>query len=174
MGWLNLSRWSPYLVGGGIGFLLWLSFILSNRPIGCSTAYVRTGGFFEKLFRGAKIEEKEYYRKFTPGLGWEVLLIGGIVLGSFISAYLSGSFSFELVPGLWKSAFGSGPVLRAVAAVLGGFLVGFGARLAGGCTSGHGISGTAQLGVGSWLALFSFFLGGFAGAYLIYVLLGGI
>lgn len=174
MSWLYFSRWSPYLVGGGIGVLLWVSFILSNRPIGCSTAYVRTGGLLEKLWQGAKIKENDYYRKFTPGLGWEVLLVGGIIFGSFISAQLSGTFAFELVPELWESAFGSGPVLRAVAAVLGGFLVGFGARLAGGCTSGHGISGTAQLGVGSWLALFSFFIGGFAGAYVIYVFLGGL
>jgi uncharacterized membrane protein YedE/YeeE len=55
------------------------------------------------------------------------------------------------VPTVWKERFGSSPVKRYAAAFLGGFLLLFGARLAGGCTSGHGISGTLQLGVSSWL-----------------------
>ena len=44
----------------------------------------------------------------------------------------------------------------------------FGARLAGGCTSGHGISGTLQLSVGSWIALVCFFIGGAATAMLMF------
>ncbi len=174
MGLLSLSRWSPYLVGGGIGVLVWLSFIFSNRPIGCSTAYVRLSGLIEKKFRGEKVENKEYYRSFLPKVGWEVLLIVGVILGAFTSAILSGNFSIEIVPQFWKAAFSSNILIRSISAVLGGFFVGFGARLAGGCTSGHGISGTSQLAVGSWLALISFFFGGFVSASLLYGLLGGL
>ena len=174
MRFFSLTRWSPYLVGGAIGVLIWLSFILSNRPIGCSTAYVRFGGLIEKIFKGKKVERKEYYRDFLPKIGWEVLLIVGVIFGAFISSSISGNFTVEMVPELWKTAFGSNDFIRGGAAVLGGFFVGFGARLAGGCTSGHGISGTSQLAVGSWLALISFFLGGFMSAYLLYVFIGGI
>ena len=46
----------------------------------------------------------------------------------------------------------------------------FGARFAGGCTSGHGISGTMQLNVGSWIAVICFFIGGIAVAYPLFLL----
>ena len=49
--------------------------------------------------------------------------------------------------------------------------MGFGARWAGGCTSGHGISGMLQLAVSSWLAATSFFVGGIATAMLIFKVL---
>jgi hypothetical protein len=174
MSWLELTRWSPYVAGGGIGILVLISFILSDRPIGCSTAYVRGSGLIEKLFRGEKVKNNEYYSKFIPKIGWEVVLLIGVVLGALISSGLSGSLALETVPGLWKAGFGSSFPLRALGAILGGFLVGFGARMAGGCTSGHGISGTLQLAVSSLLAFFCFFLGGFGVAYLLYVVVGGI
>jgi len=64
--------------------------------------------------------------------------------------------------------------LRFVGALVGGLLIGFGARMADGCTSGHGISGTLQLAVGSWLAFFCFFMGGFVTAIFLYTYIGGI
>ncbi|MBS3737027.1 MAG: YeeE/YedE thiosulfate transporter family protein [Candidatus Bipolaricaulota bacterium] len=174
MSWLALPRWSPYGVGAGIGVLVLISFILSNRPIGCSTAYVRASGLGEILLWGERVENNEYYKKFVPKIGWEVVLLVGVVLGALISSGLSGTLAVEKVPGLWRAEFGSSFLLRAVAAILGGFFVGFGARMAGGCTSGHGISGTLQLAASSWLALFCFFIGGFGAAYLLYAVVGGI
>jgi uncharacterized protein len=53
-------------------------------------------------------------------------------------------------------------------ALAGGILLGLGARWAGGCTSGHGISGTLQLSVASWVAAACFFAGGILVAGLIY------
>ena len=174
MSWLVLPRWSPYGVGAGIGVLVLISFILSNRPIGCSTAYVRASWFGEKLFKKDKVANNAYYKKFVPKIGWEVVLLVGVVLGALISSSISGTLALETVPKLWESGFGSSVLVRAISAIGGGFLLGFGARMAGGCTSGHGISGTLQLAVSSWLALFCFFLGGFGTAYLFYVVAGGI
>jgi len=57
-------------------------------------------------------------------------------------------------------------------ALLGGLLMGFGARWAGGCTSGHGISGTLQLSIGSWLAVMCFFAGGIATAMVLFKVVG--
>jgi uncharacterized protein len=51
--------------------------------------------------------------------------------------------------------------------ILGGFLVGFGTRYAGGCTSGHGVTGTALLQPASFIALIAFFVGGLASTYLL-------
>jgi uncharacterized protein len=50
----------------------------------------------------------------------------------------------------------------------GGAIMAFGARMAGGCTSGHGISGTLQLAVGSWISVICFFIGGIAVAMMMY------
>lgn len=57
-------------------------------------------------------------------------------------------------------------VARALA-FFGGFLMLFGARIADGCTSGHGISGIAQLSVGSLVAVTAMFTGGIAAAFLL-------
>ena len=168
MGLFTMAQWSPYVVGVGIGVLSWLTFLLSDKPIGCSTAYARTSGMIEHVFRGEKVHEKEYYKKFVPEIDWEFMLVAGIFIGSFISASLSGQFRFEWVPSLWGEAFGYDPVLRMITALIGGFFIGFGARWAGGCTSGHGISGTLQLAIGSWIATVCFFIGGIATALLIY------
>jgi len=54
MEWLSLGRWSPYGVGIGIGLLSCVSFLLSDKAIGCSTAFSRTSGMLETLFRGKK------------------------------------------------------------------------------------------------------------------------
>lgn len=168
---LTSELWSPYIIGVGIGILVWLGFILSNKAIGCSTAYARTFGMGEKLVRGGKVKNKAYYKKFVPKIDWEWMLVLGIVVGAFFSSMLSGSFRVEMVPAVWESTFGSSMVLRFIGALIGGFLLGFGARMAGGCTSGHGISGTAQLALGSWLAFIFFFIGGILIALIIY---GGI
>lgn len=160
--------WSPYLVGLGIGIVIWLTFLLSDKGLGCSTAYTRTIGMAEKMVRGERIKQKHYYREFVPEIDWGWMLVLGIVIGAFISSILSGALEIETIPRMWLSAFGDGLFSRLIIAFVGGLFVGFGARFAGGCTSGHGISGTSQLAAGSCVAFLSFFVGGIITAFLIY------
>jgi uncharacterized membrane protein YedE/YeeE len=175
MEWLRMESWSPYVVGIGIGILSWISFAVSDKPLGCSTAFARTAGMLERLFRGKKVDHKPYYRKFAPAIDWEWMLVLGVIIGAFVSAKLSGEFALEWVPGLWQAEVGSrwtsGPAARWVVALLGGVIMGIGARWAGGCTSGHGISGMLQLAVSSWLAATSFFVGGIMTAMVIFKVL---
>ncbi len=173
MDFLTMERWSPYAVGAAIGVLSWVAFLLSNKPLGCSTAFARTSGMIEKLFRGAKVNEKAYYKKFVPHIDWEWMLVLGIFIGAFLSSILSGEFQLQVVPSLWSSAFGDSNVLRLIVALIGGAILGFGARWAGGCTSGHGISGTLQLAISGWLAAFGFFVGGVATALLLFRVIAG-
>ena len=168
MDWLYLERWSPYLVGIGIGVLSWVAFLLSDSPLGCSTAFARTSGMMGRIFRGSKIMQNSYYRIFPPIVDWEWMLVMGILAGAFISAKISGTFHFQLVPEKWADVFGYTPYSRTVVAFIGGFFMGIGARWAGGCTSGHGISGTLQLAVSSWIAVACFFIGGIGTAFFIY------
>lgn len=168
MHWLFLDRWSPYAAGAGIGILCCLTFLLSDKAIGVTTAFARTSGMVERLFRGQKALERPYFRKFPPQVDWEWMLLLGIVAGGFLSAKLSGTFHLRWLPGMWETAFGSSLGLRMFTALCGGVLMGFGARWAGGCTSGHGISGTLQLAVSSWIATVCFFVGGVVTAMMIY------
>ncbi|MGM0539289.1 MAG: YeeE/YedE thiosulfate transporter family protein [Thermodesulfobacteriota bacterium] len=168
MAMLTAQEWSPYAVGVGIGLLSWATFFLSNQPIGVSGTVARASGMVEKLARGSHITEKPYYQHIGLRFGWDFTFVGGIVLGSLFSASLSGDFQLVMLPDLWQNTFGSTPLLRWGTAFLGGVVLMFGARLAGGCTSGHGISGTLQLVLSSWIALLCFFVGGVITASLIY------
>jgi hypothetical protein len=62
----HMQRWSPYWVGIGIGLLSWIAFVLSDKPIGVSTAYAQTSGMIEKAMQGRQTEQKAYYREFVP------------------------------------------------------------------------------------------------------------
>ncbi len=165
-------RWSPYAVGIGIGILSWLSFLISGKPIAASTTFARASGMIEKLFRGKRVEEKRYYQKVKLVVDWQWMLVMGIVIGSLISALLSDDFQWQWVPALWAGAFGSAPLLRVLVALIGGICLGFGARWANGCTSGHGISGTLQLAVSSWISAICFFVGGIVTAHILFKIVG--
>lgn len=166
--WLAQARWSPYVVGAGIGILSWLTFLISDRGIGCSTAFAQTAGMVERLFRGEKVYLRPYFQQVVPKVDWSWMLVVGIALGALASSLLSGTFTLEAVPALWAQRFGGSVALRWAVAFLGGVALGFGSRWAGGCTSGHGITGTLQLVLGSWLAALCFFVGGVFTAHLVF------
>jgi len=168
MSWLTETTWSPYAVGIGIGVLSWLTWLISHKPIGCSTSFARSAGMIEKLVRGPKVETRPYYQEVKPSVDWQWMLVLGMVVGALVSSLLSGDFQWQWVPSRWAAAFGTNVPLRLVAALLGGVLLGLGSRWAGGCTSGHGISGTMQLAVSSWISAICFFIGGILMAALLF------
>lgn len=155
--------WSPYLVGALLGVLSWLTFYFSDRPIGASSFYATVAGMIGKLFAKKHTENLAYFKANPPLVDWEFAFVLAAVGGAFLAAFTGGEITREWLPPMWEARFGEGTIaLRAVVATLGGALMAFGARLAGGCTSGHGISGTLQLNVGSWIAVICFFVGGIA------------
>ncbi len=172
MEWLTKVRWSPYAAGIGIGILSWFSFLISRKPIACSTTFARSSGMIERLFRGKKVDLKPYYQRIGLVVDWQWMLVVGIILGSLLSALLSGDFQWQWVPSTWAVAFGGDPLQRIIVALVGGVCIGFGARWADGCTSGHGISGTLQLTVSSWISAICFFLSGILTAHIIFRLIG--
>ena len=169
---LTQVRWSPYLVGAGIGMLSWLTFLISKQPLACSTTFAKLIGMVEMILRGKNVELKPYYQKLKLVVDWQMMLVMGIVIGALISSLLSGDFHWQWVPSTWESSFSGNPVLRIAAALAGGVILGFGARWADGCTSGHGISGTLQLAVSSWISAVCFFIGGILAAHLIFRIIG--
>jgi len=104
MDWLGADRWSPYAVGVGIGLLSWLTLLLSDRFIGASTAFARTSGMIERLFRGEAVLTRPYYRKFVPEIDWEWMFVLGIVLGALGSSPGNGASSLRPTVGRLFSA----------------------------------------------------------------------
>jgi len=166
--WLTAASWSPYLVGAGIGVLIWTAFLLSDRHLGCSTAYSKTAGMIELAISRQKTVSIPYYRKIPATIDWQWMLVVGTIIGSALSEYLSGSWRVSMIPPLFEQSFGADEHLRQAVALAGGILMGLGARWADGCTSGHGISGTLQLSLASWIAVICFFAAGIIAAGLIY------
>jgi uncharacterized membrane protein YedE/YeeE len=161
--------WSPYLVGALIGVLSMLTFYFSAKPIGASTAFARVAGMIGLKVAPDHTRSLKYYQENKPVVDWEVMLVLGTIGGAFLAAWHGNELTGQWVPGMWEARFGEGTIgLRWLAALCGGVLMAFGARLAGGCTSGHGISGTMQLSVGSWIAVICFFVGGIATAMLLF------
>lgn len=163
------GRWNPYLVGAGIGVLSMLVFWLADKPLGISTALSQASGACAAVFAGwEKVGENAYWAKHVPKWDYGMLFLVGTFLGTLAASVLGKSFRVETVPSVWKERFGPSVGKRMLGAVIGGVLVMFGARLAGGCTSGHGISGSLQLAVGSWTFFIVMFAAGAATALILF------
>ena len=129
---LSSKAWSPYLAGAMTGVLMALSVLIAGKYFGASTSYVRSAGLIENLFSAERVQALQYFQKTLPHLDWQWMFVAGILIGSFISAVLSGSFRLQFVPDMWRIRFGINPIKRAFVAFCGGVVAMFGARLAGG------------------------------------------
>ncbi len=162
------AAWSPWLVGLLIGLLVVAALYVSDRPIGASGAYAKVAGLIGKRVAPRHTARLPYYADNPPGIDWEVMLVLFVALGALLAAWHGGEVTGRWLPPLWEMRFGDSLGLRLLFAVGGGAVMAFGARMAGGCTSGHGISGALQLSVGSWIALICFFVGGIITAMIMF------
>ena len=164
---LRDKAWSPYLAGVLIGLLQIPAFLLMDTALGASSSYVTVAAHIAALFDSG-ISEVKYLADHMWGAKnwWQVAVVAGIAVGALLSMRLSGARRHAISP-VWSETMGTATLsLRAPIAFLAGFVMLFGARIAGGCTSGHGISGMAQLSVGSTLAVAAMFVGGILTANL--------
>lgn len=167
---LTEKAWSPYVAGIVIGLLQIPAFLLIETALGASSSYVTIGGLIAS-WADPSILKIDYVARHVAATGknwWQVALVGGVAIGAFVSMKMSGARRAPVSP-VWTRALGSAsPARRYAVAFFGGFLMLFGARLADGCTSGHGLSGVAQLSVGSTVAVAAMFAGGIATAMLLF------
>jgi uncharacterized membrane protein YedE/YeeE len=165
---LTEKSWSPYAAGAIIGLLQIPTFLLMDTALGASSSYVTVAAHIAALFDG-NIASIKYLASHMYGAKnwWQVAVVVGIAVGAFLSMRLSGARRQTISP-VWAHTMGTSSLARrAPVAFFAGFIMLFGARIAGGCTSGHGISGMAQLSVGSTLAVGAMFAGGILTATLL-------
>ncbi|WP_457565288.1 YeeE/YedE thiosulfate transporter family protein [Caldithrix abyssi] len=122
--------------------LVFLSFV-ANRPIGASTTYP----YLADVVLGLK--NNAYFEKIRQPGQWELIFLGGAFLAGLIISLIKKEFKLVLQHALWKRFKGDAQQMRIIWSFLGGFILIYGARMAGGCTSGHILSGGMQIAVSS-------------------------
>ncbi len=166
--------WSPYWAGALAGLLAvasaWATTQVMGKTnfLGASTTFVRAAGLVEQAAMPDRVARNEYFQKEKVRVDWQFMLVTGIFLGALISSLTDRSFKWEGVPPAWAKRFGPSIGKRAVWATGGGIVAMFGARLADGCPSGHGLSGLMQLSVSGLVALVLFFGTGVLVAHFVY------
>jgi uncharacterized membrane protein YedE/YeeE len=182
--WL-LRPWPWYVAGPVIGLFPALLLLLGNRPFGVSST-------LRHVCAAACPGTIDYFRyDWRRDGGWNLAFTLGILTGGILAGFVFGNpepvrIASEtkatllalgvtdftgLVPADEFSWASLGTARGVALLVGGGFLVGFGSAYAGGCTSGHGLSGIADLQVPSAIALLGFFAGGIAATFLLLPLL---
>lgn len=158
---------NPYLGGILLGIVLFLAYFLTGGGLGASGAINRVQVFFVDLFAGDHVNHVGYFAQLAGG-DLNPLDSGAVLMlvGTFLGGMLSGFFNRRL-----KVETRKGPNIsnkkRWVFAFIGGAIMGYGARFARGCTSGQALSGGAVLSVGSWVFMFSIFIGGYVLAWFV-------
>jgi hypothetical protein len=161
--------WKPYLVGAALGVLSWIVFAVVAAPIGITTAMSQVAGGVAAAVVGADaVAANSYWKAHAFKLDYGTLFLVGTFIGALASALASRTFAIETVPGVWRERFGAAPGRRMAVAFAGGALAMYGARMAGGCTSGNGISQGLQLALVGWTFLAVMFPVGMLTAWLLF------
>lgn len=155
-------------IGGVLLGLVFFAAVLLVKPIGVSTQFVildgvvadvvapdfitqTEGGFTSTNAYMAKSDGK-YAKSAANPLNYSFVFVLAMMVGAAASSYLRGGFAAaSRLPDVWVANYGNTPIKRYVVAFLGGFIALYGARLAGGCTSGHMMSGMMQTSISGYL-----------------------
>ncbi len=151
--------WPSVASGIALGLVLLLTFLMTGHGLGASGAFTDVVAGMGLTLAPEATQANSYLGpKVADGnpigswMTWEVL---GVFIGALVAAFMAGRFRVQL-----DGARSVGTPQRVVRALAGGMLAGFGARVAGGCTSGLGLSGAAALGMAAFVFLALFFATG--------------
>lgn len=156
--------WSGWVGGLAIGAYTLLQFLVSGRALGVSTGF---GNVCALVSRARFFREGDY----ADPTNWRLWFTVGLPLGGLLALLTSpgGTFapSFDM-GAMYESVLPAAPWAKAAVLTLGGVAIGYGSRLAGGCTSGHSIVGMALLNPPSIVASAGFFVGGIVIVQLLF------
>ncbi|GLQ99308.1 YeeE/YedE thiosulfate transporter family protein [Dyella mobilis] len=161
----RLSYAEPHLTGVCLGLVLLACFALTGQGLGASGAFASVASGVVGTVSPQAAAHSAYFRSYlqdgSPWTAWIVVEIIGVLIGAAASAALTGRTRLTFVRAARPSAG------KLFAGVAGGTLMGIGAALARGCTSGLALSGGAVLSVGAWIFMAALFLAGFLAAPLM-------
>ena len=145
-----------FIAGPALGLLVFAFYALGNKHLGVTRGYLAVMTWVRQP-RGAEM--------------WRVWFIGGLIVGALLAAFLQGGPSTGL-------AYGPVGIFLPLAALipllfLAGVLMGYGALWSGGCTSGHGLTGTSARSPAAFVATITFMATAIAVTFVIYGLTGG-
>ena len=158
---------NPYFAGAILGVVLFSAYALTHSGLGASGAISRIHVAILKIFSQSHVDMLSTFALMGAGDKnaldhASVFLLIGTFAGGMISAFFNGRLKLEIFKGPQISNW-----QRLIFALIGGLIMGYGARFARGCTSGQALSGGAVLSLGSWAFMFSVFIGGYAVAYFV-------
>lgn len=172
-------------IGGLLLGLVFFAAVLLVKPIGVSTQFVILDGIVGDAVNSELVTKTEegytstnaylaksggkYAKSVANPLNYSFVFVLAMVAGGFLSVMLRGGLdkAERTMPAIWRANFGDSPTKRYIAAFIGGFIVLYGARLAGGCTSGHMMSGMMQTSLSGYI----FAAGAFAAAVPVALIL---
>ncbi len=156
----RLPWWMGGILMSGL-LLLTFSVFGADRPIGAST-YVP---YFAGIIFDLDPEKYSYLKDISNPGSWEGVMLFGALVGGFVtSVFITRSFRFSLIPSGWKKYKNNSVLSRLFWSFISGFIMIIGARMAGGCTSGHFMSGMSQMAISSMI---------FGGVVLVVVIVTG-
>lgn len=171
--------------GGLLLALVFFAAVLLVKPIGVSTQFVILDGIIADAVNAELVTKTDdgytstnaylaksdgkYAKSVANPINYGFIFVIAMAVGGFLSVLARGGLDTaeRTMPALWRSNFGDSPWKRYGAAFVGGFVVLYGARLAGGCTSGHMMSGMMQTSLSGYI----FALGAFAAAIPVSLML---
>jgi len=171
--------------GGLLLGLVFFAAVLLVKPIGVSTQFVILDGIVADAITPELVTKTDegytstnaylaksngkYAKAVSNPLNYSFIFVAAMILGGLLSSRLRGGLEKgeREISALWRANFGDSKVKRYAAAFVGGFIVLYGARLAGGCTSGHMMSGMMQTSLSGYI----FALGAFGAAIPVSLLM---
>lgn len=159
--------WQPYVAGLILGLVLLFAFYSAGRGLGASGAIMRAVTVTVHTVAPEHALNNAYFSKYlggenSPLRNWLVYEVLGVLVGGLLSGALANRMKLVVEHGPQFT-----PRKRLLFSFIGGILMGYGARLALGCTSGQALTGGATLALGSWAFMLMVFAGGYSLAFFV-------
>ncbi|KWT79600.1 YeeE/YedE thiosulfate transporter family protein [Candidatus Magnetominusculus xianensis] len=161
----NEWHWSVAGVTAGAAVLMAM---MAGKNLAVAGAFVAVVRKIVNVFNPEYLENTVFIGTVRGTDTWAVAMLGGILIGSFAASRVSHTFQIHGVAQMWGNRFGKSIWKRIAVVFAGGLLLGIGANVGGGCTTGAFLTGVSTLSIGSIITSLSFFTAAIITANCLY------